>query len=366
MKINRHNYEEFFLLYIDGELCAADGKVVEDFVLANPDLLEELKLLKQTIIGASDKEKMPRKNLYKETTVAVEWQERLLLFIDGELPANEHPLLQEKISGDASVKKEYELLAKTKQPANEKIKFDNKEILYRKENGKIATGRFVRWAVAAALLAFGLFYGIGFLVKKQPATPAFVKDIKSNINSNSTIVTVPQNKKSTNQLPAIVADSGNKYDSNSGKTPDEKRLAVKENKNEKNIVTNTNNAALNKQMQRYKNLTVTEKQTKADLPELITEAPKEQVAALAPEKKTNAPAVSDINMVPLENGYGLASSLTEAFEKSDNKILYMDEDALRRSKTGGFFKKIKRIIERTAKIKTGNSIKIAGFEFASN
>ena len=46
-------------------------------------------------------------------------------------------------------------------------------------------------------------------------------------------------------------------------------------------------------------------------------------------------------------------------------IFYIDEDEVKRSKIGGFFKKVKRMVERTAKIKTGNSISIAGFEIAS-
>lgn len=47
MKINRHNYEEFFLLYVDNELSSEDRRMVEDFVQLHPDLNEELELLSQ-------------------------------------------------------------------------------------------------------------------------------------------------------------------------------------------------------------------------------------------------------------------------------------------------------------------------------
>ena len=39
--ITGDNYQEFFLLYVDNELSAADRSMVEEWVAANPDLQEE-------------------------------------------------------------------------------------------------------------------------------------------------------------------------------------------------------------------------------------------------------------------------------------------------------------------------------------
>src|SRR6186997_2326887 len=48
MIINRHNYEECFILYWDNELTASQKQAVENFVKENQDLEEEFNILGQT------------------------------------------------------------------------------------------------------------------------------------------------------------------------------------------------------------------------------------------------------------------------------------------------------------------------------
>lgn len=67
MQINRQSYEEFFLLYTDGELGLDEKRAVEDFIKENPDLEQELILMQQTVaipdesIIFEDKELLYRK-----------------------------------------------------------------------------------------------------------------------------------------------------------------------------------------------------------------------------------------------------------------------------------------------------------------
>src|ERR1043165_450552 len=83
MNINRHNYEEFFLLYVDNELSAADRNAVEIFVQNNTDLKEELSMLQQTVFDADTIFFDNKSSLLKEDITAL--QENLLLYIDDEL-----------------------------------------------------------------------------------------------------------------------------------------------------------------------------------------------------------------------------------------------------------------------------------------
>ncbi|MEI2710378.1 MAG: hypothetical protein V9E96_15395 [Chitinophagaceae bacterium] len=43
MNINRNNYEEFFLLSIDGELNSQDEQALNNFLQANTDLQARIK-----------------------------------------------------------------------------------------------------------------------------------------------------------------------------------------------------------------------------------------------------------------------------------------------------------------------------------
>lgn len=67
MQINRQTYEEFFLLYADGELNIEEKKGVEEFVARNPDLEPEFMLLLQTIMLPDESIIFENKELlYKE------------------------------------------------------------------------------------------------------------------------------------------------------------------------------------------------------------------------------------------------------------------------------------------------------------
>ena len=109
ININRHNYEEFFLLYVDRELSASDRMAVEQFIQENPDLSAELDALQQTTLVLDEAIIMPDKtDLYRSESTAIglhNHTEKFLLYVDNEISAEEnrsvetfvlqHPALQE-------------------------------------------------------------------------------------------------------------------------------------------------------------------------------------------------------------------------------------------------------------------------------
>jgi cytoskeletal protein RodZ len=158
MKLDRNNYEEYFLMYADGELAAADRQAVEHFVKLHPDLGDELEMLMEAVLDIDANITMPNKaSLYK----TIEWQEEtltpqqkdLLLYVDNELPASQKLALESELKKDKALQSDLASLAKTKLPA-EAVEMPEKEELYRKENNRKPIPIMVmRWMAAAAVIA---------------------------------------------------------------------------------------------------------------------------------------------------------------------------------------------------------------------
>jgi hypothetical protein len=222
MNINRHNYEEFFILYMDNELCSDDRRMVEAFVLQHPDLKEELDLLVQFKMSPDAEILFPGKEelirINGETPVTINnYQEWMLLYIDNELTPVQKNNVEQFIQTNSSVKEELTLLLKAKlQP--EQIVFANKQTLYRREE-KVRVVPFRWWRAAAVLiLALGLTavlvlnnkptLGKDGVAKNQPV----LKEDKGNnkslvkINSENSVI-APVNKENAPVNEIAVADN---------------------------------------------------------------------------------------------------------------------------------------------------------------
>src|SRR5882762_4310883 len=110
MIINRNNYEEFFLLYVDNELSAADRMAVESFVRENPDLEKELDMLKQSTLKPDSSISFEHKELLMSGTGGnsfinnTNYEEFFLLYTDGELNEENKKAVEEFASHHAHLR----------------------------------------------------------------------------------------------------------------------------------------------------------------------------------------------------------------------------------------------------------------------
>lgn len=177
MNINRHNYEEFFILYLDNELSPADRESVALFVQENPDLEEEFGLLQQsrfvadTALVFEEKDQLMRFSDNSAVTPG-NYEQWLLLYIDNELTAAQRAAVEDFAAAHPEVKEELEILQHTKVQPENAIVFPFKDSLYRKEEkATVVTIRWWRMAAAAAvLLAVSLIGFYTFNNSTEPVT----------------------------------------------------------------------------------------------------------------------------------------------------------------------------------------------------
>ena len=159
MNIDRHNYEEYFLLYVDNELSSEERRLVEEFAQRHPDLREELDLLLQFRAEPDAGIAFPEKTALYKTTGAqlvndANYAEWLLLYTDNELNAGEKAAVEQYVAGNPAAAAELGLLLQTR-PEPETIPFPDKSVLYRKEE-KVRYFPFRYWRAAAAVLLLGI------------------------------------------------------------------------------------------------------------------------------------------------------------------------------------------------------------------
>jgi hypothetical protein len=214
--INRHNYEEFFLLYVDNELNEAQRLEVENFAQQNPDLAQELQMLAQSTLIADDDVKFNDKELLfkKEAGInAANYEEYFLLLIDNELTKQEQLEVEKFVLKHPELQDEFTVLKQTKLEP-EVIEFTAKDTLYRteKKERRIIPITWMRVSVAAALVVLAVSM---WLLNGNKASDAdrFASNIKTStpkpvtaINNNVTVTKKADALLSAKKAQADVAD----------------------------------------------------------------------------------------------------------------------------------------------------------------
>ncbi len=174
ININRHNYEEFFLLYADRELSAVNRMAVEQFVQENPDLAVELNLILDATLSADELMPMPEKeSLIRNSSDEVHignYEEQFLLYIDQEMNEEERAEVERFVLQHPSLQESFMQLKQTVLPV-EPIQFPNKATLYKQEEERRVVPIWFNWQrfTAAAVLT-GLCFLTWTLLQKTDNT----------------------------------------------------------------------------------------------------------------------------------------------------------------------------------------------------
>lgn len=240
MTINRHNYEEYFLLYTDGELSPELQQEVEQFVAQHADLAAELQMLLDTKLPADesllffDKESLLKP--IGESINTGNYEEKFLLYVDNELSETakaetetfvlQHPELQETFTQIKQTKLEPEV-----------IPHPDKASLYRKEEEEEKPVIFMRWTrmIAIAAIFMGLAVGVWNLMSGKSVTDdAITNGSATASNGTGSNTTAPAN---TNGNASAVANETIASSSGTEQSNKEEEK-IKNINNKKDVTTN--------------------------------------------------------------------------------------------------------------------------------
>ena len=387
MQISRHNYETFFLLYVDKELSAAERKAVEVFVKQNPDLQTELILLQQTVVKPDDIVLDKKDWLYMEEDITA-LQENLLLYADDELNGADKKTIEAVLATDKTAQTEWAILQQTKLQPDMAVVFADKQSLYRKEPARVLAFTWWRVAAAAVLLGFGIWTGISVyknskttktgteeLANSKKTNPAV---IKNNTNSGNTTVTDQPDEKSVTENIALITTKTNNDDLSTEniKSTVEKNtrlntVSPKENTTVKNNSNKKPDNNLPKPALQNINSNGSNEVTVQNVLPSNSKSNKvsgnnDAVKKITPEE--NRTVIENLNNSKTDpsniTALQVVNTNKTTADENNNRYLNVDDDKQKRTTLGGFLRKAKRVLERNTNVKTGEGIIIAGFEIA--
>ena len=207
MKINRQNYEEALIDYMDGKLSQADEGEVLLFLNANPDIQEEFEMLQNevpTISAVADinfplKEKLLKKQIGKDFVDEFTWL--CIANVEGDATPQEIARLQQLIRETPSLSEELNLFQKARLVPSVDIVYDRKRELARHRIGLLPTiGRFaVAASVAAIMIIISFPIGDSIVIREE----------SSQVLPTTSVVINKYNPITTAKRVAVVRNASN-------------------------------------------------------------------------------------------------------------------------------------------------------------
>ena len=273
MEITQHNYEHYFLMYIDNELSGEERAAVNDFIMQYPNYANKLEALQQLKISPDTLIYENKFSLYKLS----EQDEQSITYLDNEMTSEEKASFENKLSANTSLQstvKQWQGAFLTT-PTNIEIAPNFKNSLY-KNSAQIkplwATVTLRRWASVAAILLVVIGYNLFNAENKQEASSftntngvktelnkAAVIEMNNGTDINATKSATAFNKIKKETLLPIVntnAQAQNDYANSNFNALNKKNIAVPNNdvaiallaKEDINTKTNNETITLTKEM----------------------------------------------------------------------------------------------------------------------
>ncbi len=191
MEINQHNYEHYFLMYIDNELSVEERAAVNDFIMQYPNYANKLEALQQLKMSPDTLIYENKFSLYKLS----EQDEQCIAYLENELTNEEKASFESEISTDIYLQSNVKQWQATfiTPPSTIEIAPDFKNSLYKK-SAQIkplwATVTFKRWASVAAILVVVIGLNL-FNTQNKQAAPSFTNNngVKTELNKAAVIET---------------------------------------------------------------------------------------------------------------------------------------------------------------------------------
>jgi len=343
MKINRKNYEEYFLLFIDGELDARERAELDDFLSQNPDLAPELEQLKTAVLDPGEHIAFGHAEALlkpEDAQPTPETEAAILSYIDNELDLTGKAEVERIMASDPSCKKLYEELMAAKL-IPEAVEFPDKKSLYKKSGNRVVYLRWASFAAAAAVLGFIAFLGLNNNTSTNGVSPAEASiathPIAETKKNEAVEPEAPTRTEEVIETPAIV-----------GTTPQQKA--------EK---TPARASITNLSVEPKLTLSPTETPTEpAPKPvQIKTETPNLAVVRSGLEKKIDPQQVIAVIKQPDlsgeeidENSKQALSTALSAEQKDPEAEVYIAGIPVRKTPLRGIVRKTGRLLEKTANI----------------
>jgi hypothetical protein len=304
--------------------------------ISSPD--EDVKLFDKSFLMKKEPSLINEKN----------YEEIFVLYHDNELTEKERQETGTFVALHPDLKTEFELIGKAKLIPESLMVYPDKKELYRKEKlGKVIPLFVWRSFAAAVFIGFGLWISVPYFKNHDSKLPVAAQINTPKKPEAPIKVATEEPNKEQNQVASSSVIKKVK-DNTKGEVRSDKPM-VKEEKKDIAIV--------------KKEVKIKEPSYKKEIQGLNVQEPFQTIAVNAPVKKIQESpqdfknsidenekkaAIHQIEPLVKNNYSQTAGYTTDASVNNDNYVFYdVPAEKFRKSKVGGFLKKVRRIVERT-------------------